>query len=91
MPETGRESCYNGHEPQLWTQHVQALNHLHVEIFPRVLEKGTDQNWRRVKLNYPELEGFSSDDLQPGYQALEFLATEIDKIITPATSRRRKA
>ena len=84
MPET---SCYNGDEPQLWTQHVQALNHLHVEIYPRVLEKGLDQNWRRVKLNYPELEGFSSDELQPGYQALDFLSTEMDKIDKAKASR----
>ena len=46
--------------------------------------------WRRVKQNFPELEGFSSDDLQPGYQALEFLATEIDEIDKSKATRDEK-
>ena len=91
MPESGRESCYKGQEPLLWAQHVQALNNLHVDIYPRVLEKGTDQQWRRVKENFPELEGFSSDELQPGYQALDFLATGVWKSYRPVTKRLQKS
>ena len=76
-------SCYKGQNPQLWAKHVKALNNLHNSVFPLVLDQGADGKWNRVKLKYPELEGFSSEKLQPGYQAIDFLSTEMTRLINP--------
>ena len=73
-------SCYKGQNPQLWAKHVKALNNLHSSVYPQVLDKNADEKWIRVKQEYPELKGFSSEKLQPGYQAIDFLLTEMDKI-----------
>ena len=69
-------SCYKGQNPQLWAKHVKALNNLHSSVYPQVLDKNADEKWIRVKQKYPELEGFSSEKLQPGYQAIDFLLEE---------------
>ena len=69
--------CYKGQNPQLWAKHVQALNNLHSSVYPCVLEKGTTGAWKRVHPSYPEMEGFNSEELQPGYQAMDFLLTEL--------------
>ena len=80
-------SCYNGENLQLWAKHVQALNNLHSSVYPCVLEKGVNENWTKVHQNYPELEGFNPEELQPGYEAMDFLLTEMDKIDSSKANR----
>ena len=89
MPDLqdGAGSCYNGENPQLWAKHVQALNNLHSSVYPCVLEKGVTGNWTRVHNNYPEMEGFNPQELQPGYEAMDFLLTEMDKIDSSKANR----
>ena len=87
MPGDAEDPCYKGENPQLWAKHVQALNNLHSSVYPCVLEKGVNGNWLRVHQDYPELEGFDPAELQPGYQAMDFMLTEMDKIDSSKAKR----
>ena len=90
MPDLQDEaggSCYTGENPQLWANHVQALNHLHSSVYPCVLEKGVSGNWTRVHQDYPEMQGFNPQELDPGYKAMDFLLTEINNIDSSKANR----
>ena len=64
----------------MWTKSVEALNHLHAEVYPRILEKGTTGNWQKVTASFPESDSVSPGDLEPGYEALNFLEEEMGNI-----------
>ncbi len=84
------EPCYSGSKPQEWAQAVDALEHLHSTIFPKVLEKGVSGKWTRVSPNYPIMENVSTDELADGYKAFEFVKNEYVDINEARADRREK-
>ena len=82
--------CYTGEKPQEWAQAVDALEHLHSTIFPKVLEKGVSGNWARVSPNYPILENVSPNELVDGYKAFEFVKNEYVSINKDNADRKEK-
>ena len=83
--------CYKGQHPLEWAKHVQALNNLHSSVYPCVLEKGTTGAWKGVHPSYPEMEDFNPEELQPGYQAMDFLLTELVNVDVSKANKEEKS
>ena len=85
------EYCYNGDLDNEWLKTVQSLNHLHDIIYPQILEKGVRGNWKKVHSDYPEVDGVAASELNPGYEALEFIRKHQDKINPEKGTREEKS
>ena len=48
-------SCYLGDNPTDWKNHVDSINSLHIDVFPTVLKKGSDEEFIGVHLNFPRI------------------------------------
>ena len=70
---------------------MQALNNLNSSVYPCVLEKGTTGAWKGVHPSYPEMEGFNPEELQPGYQAMDFLLTELVNVDVSKANKDEKS
>ena len=49
MAEDSDNTCYNGAKLQEWKNAVTIINDSHVNLFPKILEKGSQGNWKKVK------------------------------------------
>ena len=48
-------SCYLGDNPTDWKNHVDSINSLHIDVFPTVLKKGSDEEFIGVHPNFPRI------------------------------------
>ena len=49
----GTHTCYNGENMEEWTRVVQAINAIHIEVFPNILTKDNNQAWLGVEGDFP--------------------------------------
>ena len=84
------ELCYNGDKNDEWVKTVRDLNHLHDMIYPTVLEKKVDGSWKRVHPDFPDVAGILPNELDPGYNAFEFVRKHQDKINPEKANREEK-
>ena len=73
-------SCYNGVNKLEWETTVKDLNDAHINLYPRILEKGINQEWKRVHKDFPLMEDVKIEELEPVKKAMEFLSNEKDNI-----------
>ena len=73
-------SCYNGENKLEWETTVKDLNDAHINLYPRILEKGINQEWKRVHKDFPLMEDVKIEELEPVKKAMEFLSNEKDNI-----------
>ena len=85
------EFCYNGELIEEWKKHVEELNKLHDIIYPNLLEKDTRGGWKRVHPDFPDVAGVTAMELDPGYNAFEFVDKHQDKINTEKANREEKS
>ena len=52
----GTHTCYNGENMEEWTRVVQAINAIHIEVFPNILTKDNNQAWLGVEGDFPRRE-----------------------------------
>ena len=52
----GTYTCYNGENIEEWTRVVQAINAIHIEVFPNILTKDNNQAWLGVEGDFPRRE-----------------------------------
>ena len=52
----GTYTCYNGENIEEWTRVVQAINAIHIEVFPNILTKDHNQAWLGVEDDFPRRE-----------------------------------
>ena len=52
----GTHTCYNGENMEEWTRVVQAINAIHIEVFPNILTKDNNQAWLGVEEDFPRRE-----------------------------------
>ena len=52
----GTHTCYNGENIEEWTRVVQAINAIHIEVFPNILTKDNNQAWLGVEGDFPRRE-----------------------------------
>ena len=52
----GTHTCYNGENMEEWTKVVQAINAIHIEVFPNILTKDNNQAWLGVEEDFPHRE-----------------------------------
>ena len=89
--ENQGEYCYNGDLTEEWKKHVEELNKLHDVIYPSVLEKDTRGGWKRVHPDFPDVAGVAPGELDPGYNAMEFVRKHQDQINPDKANRAEKS
>merc|ERR1712218_132710 len=75
-------ACYSGERDEDFDQAIKAVNFLHENIYPIVLQKGTQGDWKSVNSDFPYIENFNPASLDPGHNAFKFIndeASNIDK------------
>ena len=89
--ENQGELCYNGDNVEQWNKHVEELNKLHDVIYPSVLEKDTRGSWKKVHPDFPDVAGVAPGELDPGYNAMEFVRKHQDQINPDKANRAEKS
>ena len=80
MAEDSDNTCYNGAKLQEWKNAVTIINDSHVNLFPKILEKGSQGNWKKVNQNYPKIEGLDKNTVTSCIEAYKFLNQEFGNI-----------
>ena len=73
-------TCYSGENKLEWETTVKDLNDLSINLYPRILEKGINQEWKKVHKDFPLMEDVKIEELEPVKKAIEFLSNEKDNI-----------
>ena len=73
------ESLYRGDNPDQWINVVNTINNLHVNVYPTILTKSTNQAWDSVHADFPKIE-HDSDLLIYGIKAFQWIQTNNDNI-----------
>ena len=89
--ENQGEYCYTGDLTEEWKKHVDELSKLHDVIYPTVLEKDSRGGWKRVHPDFPDVAGVEAIELDPGYNAFEFMEKHRDKINPGKANRAEKS
>ena len=71
------ESLYRGDNPDQWINVVNTINNLHVNVYPTILTKSTNQAWDSVHADFPKIE-HDSDLLIYGIKAFQWMKQETD-------------
>ncbi len=48
----------------------------YLNLFPKILEKGSQQNYNKVKPNYPKIEGYDKNKVTACIEAYNFIVAE---------------
>ena len=81
------ELSYNGEKPEEWAKAISDINKLAIEIYPTLLEKKLDGSWKRVHPDFPDVAGILPNELDPGYNAFEFVRKNQTQINTEKCNR----
>ena len=80
-------ACYSGERDDEFDQAIKAVNTLQDTIYPIVLQKGTQGNWKSLHPDFPYIENFSPTSLDPGHVAFQFLKDEASNIDKEVANR----
>ena len=73
MPE---DTCYKGESYQKWSNAVSKVNDSFLNLFPKILEKGSHQNYNKANPNYPKIEGCDKSKVAACIDAYNFIHAE---------------
>ena len=76
MAVENENTCYSGQNIQQWQNAVTTINDSHVNLFPKLLEKGIQGNWKKVNPNYPKIEGIDKNSVTSCIEAYKFVNQE---------------
>ena len=80
MSDEEESTCYSGDQKEAWIKAVHDLNIFHETVLPKVWKKGQAQEWTRVDPNFPAIDNFEFEELNDGYNAIEFCKQEAGNI-----------
>ena len=80
-------ACYSGERDEDFDQAIKAVNFLHENIYPIVLQKGTQGDWKSVNSDFPYIENFNPASLDPGHVAFQFIKDEASNIDKEVANR----
>ena len=59
-------TCYTGKDLNNWNKHVKLIDYFHVQLFPIILTKGSDEQWIGVTELFPHIyarsDEYNADD-----------------------------
>ena len=73
----GEDTCYKGESHQKWSDAVSKINDSYLNLFPKILEKGSQQSYNKANPNYPKVEGYDKNKVTACIEAYGFIYSEI--------------
>ena len=80
MSDDEESTCYSEDQKEAWNKAVHDLNIFHETVLPKVWKKGQSQEWTKVDSNFPAIDNFEFEELDDGYNAIEFCKKEAGNI-----------
>ena len=80
-------ACYSGEDDEGFSNAIREINKLQDTIYPVILQKGTQGNWKCVHPDYPDIDGFYRAALEPGDVAFQFIRREMSNIDKSVANR----
>lgn len=87
MPNNKESTYYTGNQREAWKTAIRDLNLLQEKVLPKILEKDQDDKWTKVEENFPVIDSFQFQELDGGYNAIQFCANEARNIDSPRSHK----